>query len=49
VASDTERVLRALYVATGMLRGQIARAIHRKRVPALVFHLLGEAPEGTLG
>ena len=47
-ASDTEPVLRALYGATGMLRGQIARAIHRKRVPELVFQVLGDAPEGTL-
>jgi ribosome-binding factor A len=45
-AGDTESVLRALYGATGMLRAQIARAIHRKRVPELLFQVLGDAPEG---
>jgi ribosome-binding factor A len=44
-AGDTEPVLAALYGAMGLLRGQIARAIHRKRVPELVFQVLGDAPE----
>ncbi|HEV3446065.1 MAG TPA: hypothetical protein VG099_15595 [Gemmataceae bacterium] len=47
-AGDTESVLRALYGATAMLRAQIARAIHRKRVPELVFQVLGDAPDGSV-
>jgi ribosome-binding factor A len=41
---DTASVLRALYGATGMLRVQIARAIHRKRVPELLFQVQGHEP-----
>jgi ribosome-binding factor A len=47
-AGDTESVLRALHGATAMLRAQITRAIHRKRVPELVFQVLGDAPEGSV-
>ena len=47
-AADTESVLRALYGAAAMLRAQIARAIHRKRVPELVFQVLGDALDGSV-
>jgi hypothetical protein len=44
-ANDLKLVLRALCGPTGMLRAQIARAIPRKRVPELVFQVLGDAPD----
>jgi ribosome-binding factor A len=47
-AGDSASVLRALYGATAMLRVQIACAIHRKRVPELVFQVLGDATERSV-
>jgi ribosome-binding factor A len=34
------RVLEHLHRATGMLRTEVAAAIHRKRVPELIFHVV---------
>jgi len=40
---DRDHTLMRLAAARGFLRVQVARAIHRKRTPELVFELLGGA------
>lgn len=36
-ATDTNAILACLHRASGKLRGEVAAAIHRKRVPELIF------------
>lgn len=40
-AFDRQEILEQLGQQTGRLRGEVAASIHRKRVPALVFHVVG--------
>ena len=45
---DPQEILELLDQQTGRLRGEVAAAINRKRVPALAFHVVGPALESSL-
>ncbi len=38
---DRQEILELLDQQTGLLRGEVAASINRKRVPALAFHVVG--------